>query len=365
MKIEPLTPGDLQTLLRIERAPDGGVTPAAIARLVRGAVQRWGVCAAGEVTRYVRQQAEAVGASASVDLVNEVRDRLIALGDIGRARSEGRPVLTRTPLKLVHLGDSMIAALGTVELPVEAERAIASVRGEPQPEGEGPFDPLAALVRRVQLDETVEVALRDAGAQWVTIDEWWAATARDEEMGAGAALHLERRGGTEGAPLARLWDRLAEALEGRGTPGAAAEDVWILAGTPGGHFGKPPDVGRWRSAMLEGTWCGRRRGPTELAPKPPVLVRVAEGRPARLLDLHDEHEFVWAVLARGAALGDEEQVSFDEETGRVQFHFPPPAAVARLMHLLGARVSAFGWCVPPRSRPVWRAFLGLDGGSAR
>ncbi len=334
MQLRNLDAGELRAHLGIELE---GASPSArgVAKLIRSALRRWGVAPKRDVRAYVQAQCEALGCELSGDLFTGVLDRLVALGDVAPVTMRGEGALARTPPRWIRLSPTLGVFLGCAEpvLPVTAPMGL----------------PFSELSRRFDHTSSANVAaLLTLGATEVSLVDW---------LGMPDYERAARRRAPPGARatgLHDLWAALTWQLDRDGAVVSDTNSVLTISGQTGGHFGATPTagVGRWTTPTRDGTWCGKRRGYAEQHWRP-VLVHVS-GEAVRALDLHDDDELDWAVIARGEVEAEPERAHFVEETESLEFTFPPPAQVQRLMHLLGEQRASWTWKVDPAAQHLWR-----------
>ena len=91
----------------------------------------------------------------------------------------------------------------------------------------------------------------------------------------------------------------------------------------------------------EGLWCGYRRGHGE-GRWLPALISIDEGH-RRALDLFDEDEWRWALLARSRAIGTPEVAHRIGEDYQVTW--PLPAQLKAAMNIIGVPTGPWRWRV--------------------
>ncbi|MCP4701471.1 MAG: hypothetical protein GY862_32140 [Gammaproteobacteria bacterium] len=147
---------------------------------------------------------------------------------------------------------------------------------------------------------------------------------------------------------------VGQTLEETGSPVDEHAEIRVITDRAGEYFGRentPKPSGRWRLAQENGVWCGARRGYSDVHWHP-LLVKVADNKPVRILDLYNHDERYWALLARGVATGREECVRL--ENGLVEFTFPIPEQVRRVMQFGGYHVKGWQWRIFGDTGPIWR-----------
>jgi hypothetical protein len=337
MKITPITPEDLGRRLRVS---DGSlVRPAGAADLAREAAGRWGLVREAQLRRWLADTLCTVGIEkvAAAEASASALEALVALRELEPV------VVDATPPE----SDDEDEDGDEVEEGAEAKLAIR-----------GGAHLAPALPRVVDLAEKSLVigdvvagqAERAGPARWVSPDE--AARLRDEGAGAwgpedwmgmpGWYPHAERRGVQERDPGA-LWRALLELSERVGSPVSDPEGMWVIAGRPGGYFGKPGERGgRWvpLAEAPDGSWCGVAPGYNDRHWRP-VLLQIAAGS-IRLTPLWDTDDLRWALVSRGAEEGAPELLRL--RGGELRVTFPMPAQLWRLRHLCGG---GEGWVRSP------------------
>ena len=337
MTIEMITEGELRVALGL--LDDGGApSDRGLAELLRAPLARWGLSPRREVLRYARVQLDLVGLREASDRLTGVLDGLIKLGDCEDVAVGHERYVAPTFPRWIPVGGGEATLLGGAPTPDGLE---VSDRSTPED-----------LVRRIKVESEEAIGrLEAAGFRESLISEWL-------EPSAIAAL-LSRRLGrlvrSDEATLELLWETLEAAVSAEGLPVGEDAELRVLAGDPGGLFGRHTSVepeGRWSQSAEDGVWCAYRRGYGE-AHWHPLLLSIAGGA-RRALDLYDHDEWRWALLARGRAVGRRERVNTSGGVTRLTFRAPDQLAAA--MDLLGPRVGAWRWRAGDGAQRLWERF---------
>ncbi len=332
MTLETITKGQLAAELGILTA-DGDVSERAVAGLLRAPLRRWGLSPRREVLRYAREQLRACGVE-DLDAVPRVLSRLVALGECEEVFVGHERYVAPAEPRWMPVGNGMGALLSVGELP----------------EGIRPITPAdhRDIVRRFFVESDEEAAtLHVAGVTETTVEDWRTPAAYVRH----ASRRLRRPARTEAVGLSDFWDVLVRALSQEGLPRGPNAELRTVSGEPGGYFGRHDAAkpeGRWSEDAQDGIWCGFRRGYGD-SHWHPVLVAV-DGHERRALDLYDQDEWRWALLARGAAVGAAEVVRREDQT--VVFTFPIPIQLSAAMQLVGVRSGAWSWELHPGAPKV-------------
>jgi hypothetical protein len=328
MSLSTLTQEDLRAGLGLEIDSDGLPAHAGIARLARLALSRWMFATPDRMRAYITRQlgaCEMLG-SAAQERVKTVLDRLELIRDVERVTIDGRTHLARTEPCWIQLTESSAVLTGTLpDAPVDTLPCPSDLH-----------DGLDALVRRFDpRPEETQAQLIEHGIEQRELRHWLGVP--------DYRTCLERWGYTGDLPVAQLrdlWECLCERLTQRGMPVGSDASIRYLTGAPGEFFGKyrPRPSGRWSEEAEDGTWAAVRGGHSEHH-WTPCVIRVEGGSPTSTVDLYDQDELRWAILARGAADSASEQLIIDGDEVRLTFW--PPQQVDRLMALIGIKQE--GW----------------------
>ena len=313
---------------------EGRPSDRAIANLLREPLVRWGLSPKRAVLEHARAQFRAVGIE-DVSGIPRVAQRLIDLGECDQCYVGHEPYLAPAVPRWIPVGRGVSAYLGVAEPPAGISLVDSDHRD---------------IVRRLQIETDEDAAILEiAGVHEVSLDEWL--------VPPGYLRHASRRihqpARSDAVALGRFWDLLERALIEEGLTIGADAEVRILGGRPGEYFGSynaPRPEGRWTTDLEEGLWCAYRRGYGDTHWHPCVIAISGDGR--RALDLYDEDEWRWAVLARARRVGAEEVVRTQGLT--VQLTFPAPSQLRSAMDILGRPSGAWMWDVSPESPDLWR-----------
>lgn len=306
----------------------------AIASLLRAPLSRWGLSPKRAVLKHARAQLRAVGIE-DVSGIPRVLQRLVELGECDELYVGHEPYLAPAIPRWMSVGDGVSAYLAVSEPPDGLSLVESGHRD---------------IVRRLRVDTDEGAAtLELAGVQEVSLADWL--------MPPGYLRYANRRmrqpARSDAVSLGGFWDLLEEKLTEEGLTLGADAEVRILAGGPGGFFGRHDSSqpeGRWTTDAGEGLWCAYRRGYGDTHWHPCIIAVAGDGR--RVLDLYDEDEWRWAVLARGRRVGAEEVVRADGL--RVQLTFPAPGQLSAAMDIVGRPSGAWAWDVNSDGPHLWR-----------
>jgi hypothetical protein len=313
---------------------DGIISERTIADLLRAPLGRWGLSPKRAILQHAREQLTAAGVE-DRSIVNHVLERLIELGEceevfIGRER-----YLAPTQPRWLLTGAGIGVVLSASPLP----------GGIQQSSRRNPHD----IVQRVSIRSDDDVAeLHLAGIRQVSIEEWLTPLHYLRH----AARRLRQPARNDVVSLKHFWEILTNTLAEEGLQLSSEAAVRALTGVPGTFFGRhdaPEPVGRWTEQLANGIWCAYRRGYAE-AHWHPIIVAV-DGQDRRVLDLYDDDEWRWALLARGRNLNSDELIIVSEES--LKLSFPAPAQIRTAMDLLGVQRGPWQWERPPGSPDLW------------
>ena len=332
----------METLTREELARDRGFVDAdgnpsarAIADLLRATSARWGLCPRRALFRHAREELRS--GDVPTELVPVVLERLLALGEIAEVAVGHELFIAPAEPRWVAMGGGQAALIGPLTLP--ADSGLVEVSG---------LSPDDVVVRLVIETEEQAAFLEAAGARQVTLEEWLHPV--------GYLRHVARREGDavrgDQWRLARYWERLVTALAEDGLLLGPDAELRAVVGPPGTFFGRHTASGvegRWAEGPPDGVWCAYRRGHGEDRWLP-TLVSV-DGDDLRALDLFDDDEWRWALLARSKALGVEEVVK--RAGGEEHVTWPLPAQLRAAMDLVGVPQGPWQWRVAADAPDVW------------
>lgn len=326
MTVEVITRRQLAEEIKLV-GEDGEISERAVAMLLRAPLQRWGLSQERAVLGYVRAQLTAAGFDGG-PIVKRVLERLQGLRECER----------------VSIGDERYVAPGEPRwvMTGKDEAVFLSVAAPPVsiicPEPRNLFD----LAQRIHIESDNDLAeLELAGAREISIGEWLTPL----HFLRHATRRRRRPVRSDEIGLRGFWEILSAALREEGLPLTFDAEVRAVTGTPGSYFGRydaPDAKGRWSAEPLDGVWCAYRRGYGEQHWHPIILE--VDGQERRSLDLFDQDEWRWALLARGHALGKDELLVISD--GLLRLTFPAPIQLRALLDLIGAWKDAWTWMWP-------------------
>ena len=295
MTLRPIPRHEAQGHLGLRPDAGGDVRLDDLADLIRLCVHRWGSARPTDVRAHVHRVLDGVGLLTDVgrERTKRALSWLAETGDLGEALVEGQPRLLRALPVVVSCGDRAFLSGTVTSIPEPVETTAGAEDAQE-----------ASFTRWLGGGEEQLELLLSHGFREVSLGQWLGP--------AESGGHLARRGVERTAPLRRLWGAIEERFEAGADRASSSVGFRIVAGAPGGFFGRrdrDERDARWRDPAHapDGLWLGSRGGYVEAQARPVVaLVRSGEVRSA--LDLYDWDEWSWALLSRGAATGDPEQV---------------------------------------------------------
>lgn len=332
MRLRTQSPAELSAQLGYLDA-EGKPSVRGIANVLRAPLSRWGLSPKRSVLKHARAEFRASGVDEVGDIPRVLR-RLVDIGECEEVYVGHEVYLAPTTPRWLSVGEDVSAYLGV----------------------SGPPDGLSLMdsnhhdiVRRLRVGTDEEAAMLElAGVREVSLSDWL--------MPPGYLRHASRRmrqpARSDAIPLERFWDLLEEAMTEEGLTVSADAEVRFLGGRPGDFFGRHNSSqieGRWTIDPGEGLWCAYRRGYGDTHWHPCIIAVTGDGK--RALDLYDDDEWRWALLARGRRVGTEEVVQADGL--RVQLSFPAPVQLRAAMDILGSPTSAWSWEVSPNGPDLW------------
>lgn len=355
----PTTPPDLAAAIGLTE-PNGEVTLAHAADHLRLAAARWGPTSRAKLSGHLRTTLRACGLDpkAHTPLIAAAFVQLFELGelvevDLTEEDEEGedtttdtediddplrpaprptrRVILAAPTLRLVDLGGGhlLLGAHPSARLPIKR------------------FGPPAcpAHAARWVTTQAEREHLRLATAYELQPSDW---------LGPPEALTpLQRRAPDLTAHrcaelLPALWRAVVGGLECHGRPIDEPHRLSVLTAQPGAYFGQPTGPsGRWRPlrAAPDGSWPAVYL--PKNGPRRPMLVEVQNGKALKVLDLYDEDELRWVILARAASVGEPElaRLRLAPEGPTLELTCWVPDQLRRLRSI--AVVEGWRWLFPP------------------
>ncbi|MCK0508566.1 hypothetical protein [Aromatoleum anaerobium] len=330
----------VETLTRAEFARElgyvdlnGNPSARAIAQLLRDAMGRWGLSPRRALLRHAREQLRA--GDVPVDRVPEVLERLVALGECAEVAIGHELFIAPAEPRWIAVGGGSAVLLGTLAVPAVLSPVAAL-----------PPDDVAV---RVTLDSEEAAATLDAvGWRQVSLEEWLHPP--------GFLRHVARREGDavrgDQWDLARFWERLVSAIIEEGLLLGPDAELRAVVGAAGSFFGRHTAAGvegRWGEQPPNGVWCAYRRGHGDDRWLP-TLVSV-DGDERRALDLFDDDEWRWALLARSKAVGTAEVAQ--RAHGEVRVTWPLPAQFQAAMNIIGVPSGPWRWQAAEDAPDLW------------
>ena len=316
----------------------GKVSERGVAELLRSPLARWGLSPRAAVLRHARDHLEAAGVRDQAPLLAaEVLDRLIHLGECEEVQvGHERYIAPATP-RWIAIGHETGAVLSVGKLPDGLVE---------QSHGRVAHDCVRRI--RVRTDDDL-AALHLAGVRQTSFEDWLRPH--------GYLRHLARRRRcvvrSDEWSLSQFWEQLVSSVADDGLPLGEGAEVRLVTGEPGGFFGRQDREhceGRWSVTGPDGVWCAYRRGYGDAHWHPGIVA--VDGGKRRVLDLFDEDEWRWALLARGRCTGNHERIERLED--RIRLSFPAPRQLAAAMDLLGPRCASWSWAVDRGAPDPWR-----------
>lgn len=329
-----------ETLTRAELARELGYVDAkgnpndrATAQLLRDALGRWGLSPKRAVVGFARDQLRAGDVPA--ERVLKLLERLVVFGECAEVAVGHESFIAPTEPRWIAVGGGRAVLLG----PLAAPAGLSPVAALP------PDD----VVIRVTLDSEEAAATLDAGGwRQASLEEWLRPP--------GFLQHVARREAEavrgDQWDLARFWERLVSALAEEGLLLSPDAEFRAVVGTAGSFFGRHTAAGiegRWREQPPNGVWCAYRRGHGNDRWLP-TLISV-DGDERRALDLFDDDEWRWALLARSRAF-DVPEVS-SRAVGEERVTWPLPAQLRAAMDIIGVPAGPWRWRVAEDAPDLW------------
>ena len=312
---------------------DGNLSYRAIAQLLRDALGRWGLSPKRAILRYARDQLRA--SDLPVDGVPEVLERLVARGECAEVVVGHESFVAPAEPRWIAVGGGCAVLLGSLAVPAGLSQADS-------------LHPNDVTIRVALGSEERAAALDAAGARQVSLEEWLHPY--------DFLRHVARRegGAVRGDQwdLARFWERLVSLLTEEGLLLGQDAECRAVIGSAGSFFGRHTAAGvegRWGEQPPNGVWCAYRRGHGDNRWLP-TLISV-DGNERRALDLFDDDEWRWALLARSKAAGVAEIVQRADGEERVTW--PLPAQLRAAMDIIGVPAGTWRWRIADDTPDLW------------
>lgn len=306
----------------------------AIADLVRAPLNRWGLSPKRAVLQYVRSELRACGVE-DLSRIPRVLQQLVDIGECDDLYVGHESCLAPATSRWIPVGDGVAAYLGVSEPP----DGLSLVDGDHHD-----------VLRRLRVDTDEDAAtLELAGVLEASLADWLVPPGYISH----ASRRLRRPARSDEVSLSGFWELLENALTEEGFVLGSDPEVRMLGGCPGeffGHHNSLQPEGRWTADPDDGLWCAYRSGYGDTHWHP-CIVSIS-GRVRKVLDLYDEDEWRWALLARGRCVGPEEVVRADGP--KIQLTFPVPNQLRAAMHIVGRPTGAWTWNTSPGGPDPWR-----------
>lgn len=332
MTIETLSRAQLVSDLEYTDS-EGNPSERVIAQFMRDALGRWGLCPKRALLKHAREQLRA--GDVSTEVVPRVLDRLISLAECAEVAVGHEAYIAPAEPRWVASGGGLAVLLGPMAVPGETPRFAT-------------HDPADVAVRiRVESEEQAAM-LEACGARQVSLADWLNPL--------GFLRHAARRKGDavrgDLCDLAMFWGQLVDAVSEEGLQIDPEADLRAVMGEPGGFFGRHTAAaieGRWGNDPRDGVWCAYRRGHGD-GHWLPTLISV-DGDERRALDLFNDDEWRWALLARSRAVGPAEvwRRSGDE----VIVTWPLPFQLRAAMDIVGVPSGRWRWRIADGAPDLW------------
>ncbi len=330
----------LETIKRARLASDlglvddeGKLSERLIAQFMRDALTRWGMCPKRALHKHARDQLRAC--DVPTDIVPRVLNRLVALGECTEVAVGYEAYVLPGEPRWIASSEGLAVLLGPVVAPAETPRMLT-----PDP---------SDIVVRIQVESEEQAAtLMAHRARQVSLAEWLHPLGylRHAVQRSGEAIRCDQ------VNLATFWERLVAAISLEGLQIAPDAEVRAVVGEPGGFFGQHAAAtleGRWQTDIPDGVWCAYRRGHGD-GHWLPILISV-DGDDRRALDLFDDDEWRWALLARSRAVGPEEVVQHSGDVVQVTWHLP--AQLWAALDIVGIPTGSWRWRVAADGPDLW------------
>ena len=311
---------------------DGNPSLRAVAHLIREALDYWGMCPRRTVLKHVRDQFRII--DIPVDVTEDVLRRLISLRECSEVFVGKERYIVPGERVWIPIGENEGVLLAQSRLPEGIKLATDCSSDD--------------IIVRIQVESEDDIVnLEAASVRRVTFAEWL--------NPAGYLLHAIRRLGEpiRGCKfgLNQFWELLQSDLILSGLPLGEDPEIRVVTDDVGGYFGsysKEHIEGRWIEDLSAGIWCGYRRGYGERHWHP-TLINVDGNR--RALDLYNDDEWRWAVLARSYVIGPNEVVVSDGCIEKVTW--PLPSQLQAAMDIRGRPAGAWKWRLSHDAPDLW------------
>ncbi len=336
MTLERITQKELASELDLI-TENGELSRRGVAELLRKPISRWGLAPRREVLRFVRSQLEASGivTSGPSPIIGEILDQLVTFGECQEVSVGFDRYLVPCVPRWINTGNNIGILLTVGKIPEEIEII----------ESKNTKD----IVRRIVISGEEDItALKMGGIRKSTIEEW----IRPLDYLRYAENRLRQNLRFDELNLDKFWELLSESIFKKGQRLGDDSELRILSGQPGSFFGRYNATdceGRWTTEREKGIWCGFRRGYGDNHWHP--VITAIEKDQRVILDLYNQDEWHWALLARGVAMGIFERVSREENL--IKLHFPAPLQLKTAMDLLGPHVQGWSWDVSIDAPDIW------------
>ena len=312
---------------------DGIPSCRAIAQFLRDALGRWGLSPKRAMLRYARDQLRA--GDIPVESVPDVLERLVARGECAEVVVGYESFVAPAEPRWIAVGGGYAVLLGPLAVPVGLSHVDNLHRAD-------------VSIRLALGSEEAAASLYAAGARQVSLEEWL--------HPCGFLLHVARREGCavrgDRWNLTRFWEHLVSALAEEGLLLGPDAECRAVVGPAGSFFGRHAATsveGRWREQVPDGVWCAYRRGHGDNRWLPSLIS--VDGDERRALDLFDDDEWRWALLARSKAVGIAEVVQRADGIERVTW--PLPAQLRAAMDIIGVPAGPWRWLVAEDTPDLW------------
>lgn len=315
-----------------------------VASLLRLPIARWGLVQRRVLVRYTRKQVDVLGlVDPDSEAIGKVLDQMLAIGECQEVRVRGERYIAPGLPRWLSTGDKTGVMLGSVNIPSELKRLKSNSQDD-------------IVIRISVTSDDDHAALLAASIKNCTMTDYL-----------GPLEYLKHASRRIGKPvrddlmsLEDFWEILVTTLAHEGRPIGDDSDIRILSGTPGSFFGRsnaPKCEGRWTEDSSDGIWCAYRRGYNSQHWYP-VIIHII-GNERVILDLYDNDEWKWSLLARGKATGQPEQYKRIGKTIKITSLLPKQ--ILSGLDLLGPRRSdAWTWEINESAPNILESILQIS-----